>query len=206
MKLSTINPKLFNQLTINLIKVVVILLASRSSVCDRMQAFNRPMVQQAMQRVSPVFTKASPIARTIITGLCIPFSVGYSVRSFEERYDYRGRDGFHDEARHDLVKMSHYAFHTCNMAALIWGIRKLSKPLPEDIRAASAFAGIYFYALGRQFIMDPAESRLMIATKYIPGLCLGIIGINRIPFIKNNLSIIGSVTGIAAAFHLMGFH
>ena len=125
-----LHPKCNFATVLNVIKVLALFLACRSGMFQKLVALNHPVVRSTV-------TYAAPAAKTVAVGAIIPLVTGYLVRSFEERTDYTGRNGFHDEARQDLLKMSHYAFHTANMGALSWGIWRLSRSFPDDIRVSS---------------------------------------------------------------------
>lgn len=223
MKLNIFTPKISVSTMLNLLKVILVVIASRSSVWENVQAWSMPAIGQVISRVTtpiknkvlypiknrvfyPISLYTPPVFRTVMAGAVIPFALGYGARRFEEHTDFRGRHGFHDDVRYDLLKMGHNAFHMINMSVLVLVIRKITKPLPDDIRLSAILSGIYFYAVGRQWLIDPAESRLMIALKYMPGICFGVVAVNRIPLLKNNIGLVTSVTSVAMAFHLMEFH
>lgn len=199
MTFNLFNPEMARNEILNIIKVVVLAVLSRPvlMIFD-INALPSPFVER-------VVAYGKPCMRAAAIGSILPLTIGYATRKFEEFVDYTGRDGF-DHPRQDLLKMSHYAFHATMMSGLSYAVWKLSKPLSEDIRVASVLSAIYFYAVGRACVIDPAESMLMMNVKYMPAICIAIVGLNRSPTLQRNMPIVSSVMGISGILHVIGFH
>lgn len=197
------NSNLYSSI-INLVKLAAILLAARSNgMWQNMGSYMRQPIRPLM---ATCMGKAAPPLITVTAGAIIPTVVGYGARYMEEYHDFLGKNPHYNEDKFDLLKMAHYATHIGVISALLCGISYLSQPISSDVRSAMLFSSVYFYAVGRAYKMHPEESRLMVTLKYIPAICLGIVAMNRVSFIREHRSIITSSVSLGAWFHMMGFH
>lgn len=199
-----INPNFRITLIFNVIKIFAVFLSYQSS--GMWQGMRSCFNTSFYPSVQSVIRSSGPLVRVMAVGAVLPCALGYNVRKFEDTTEFTGRDVFQGEIPHDLSKMAHYAFHICIVGSMAFGILKYSQTLSSDIRMASIIAGTYFYAVGRAWVMSPAESRLMEHCKYLPASCLGIIAYNRIPIIKEYMPAINALVGMSSSIHILGFH